>query len=91
MQKDLFGNDILDEQAMEKPRERGGSPPAVATPAPVGSGPNGETCKTCRFSYAREFSQRYWKCALVKATRGEGTDIRIKWAACSQWDARGDG
>lgn len=36
----------------------------------------------------REFAKRYWKCGLVKATGGPGTDIRLKWAACSRWEAK---
>jgi len=31
---------------------------------------------------------RPWKCGLVKATGGPGTDIRLKWAACSRWEAK---
>jgi hypothetical protein len=54
--------------------------------APIGSGPAGETCGSCQNCYRVEFSKVYWKCRLVKATRGPGTDIRRKWAACSRWE-----
>lgn len=54
--------------------------------APIGSGPQGETCKTCIHAVCRTYSKRYWKCDLVKATCGPGSDIRLKWAACSRWE-----
>lgn len=56
--------------------------------APIGSGPKGETCRTCVHSYCRTFAKSYWKCDLVKATCGTGTDIRLKWAACARWEAK---
>lgn len=56
--------------------------------APIGSGPQGETCKSCQHAYCRSFAKTYWKCALVKATGGPGSDIRLKWAACSRWEAK---
>jgi hypothetical protein len=60
------------------------------TPAPIGSGPEGETCKTCRHACAAEWhGKRYWKCRLApKWTHGGGTDIRLRWAACYEWAAR---
>lgn len=62
---------------------------ANATPAPVGSGPAGETCGSCRWLVRREYREkRYLKCGLVEESRGAGTDIRAKWAACRQWQPR---
>lgn len=53
-----------------------------------GSGPSGETCKTCRHSFARSMtSKRYWKCGLVPITHGPATDIRVGSPACSKWQA----
>ncbi len=46
--------------------------------APRGSGPEGETCKTCVHSYHYEYAKRYWKC----------DDIRLKWAACARWEKK---
>lgn len=60
-----------------------------ATPAPIGTGPVGETCRTCCHAYKQGYHDRsYWKCGLVEETRGSGTDIRLKWLACRQWDAK---
>lgn len=55
--------------------------------APPGTGPEGESCRTCAHSYVGNKSgkKNYWKCALVKATKGAGTDIRLKWPACRRW------
>lgn len=60
----------------------------LATPAPVGSGPDGETCKTCRFAERiRWHDKTYHKCKLMEKywTHGGGTDIKLRWAACKSW------
>lgn len=56
--------------------------------APIGSGPAGETCKSCIHARSTMFAKRYWKCDLVKATRSPKTDIRLKWAACSRFEKK---
>lgn len=56
--------------------------------APIGSGPEGETCKTCVHARSVTFSKTYWKCDLVKATASPKTDIRLKWAACARWEKK---
>lgn len=62
----------------------------LATPAPVGSGPEGMTCRQCEF-YTRVDYQAgtYLKCGLMQKqwTHGAGTDIRAKWPACSEFKA----
>lgn len=79
----LFGWD----QPMQPPtKKKTGQPKGNASP--IGSGPAGETCGSCAKCYRVEFSKVYWKCALVKPTCGPGTDIRRKWAACSQWQKK---
>lgn len=53
-----------------------------------GSGPKGETCKTCVHSCATGgYRKTYYKCAVIKHrwTHGPGTDILIKSPACSMW------
>ncbi len=69
-----------------------GGPPPVFVKNPVwgyaarpGSGPAGESCKTCACAYAVGRTRNYWKCSLVKRTSGPGSDIRLKSPACSQW------
>lgn len=62
---------------------------AKGSAAPIGSGPRGETCGTCKHAYSRNGGRRnYWKCDLVKATGGPGSDIRLKWPACSRFDQK---
>lgn len=61
------------------------------TPAPIGSGPEGETCGTCRHKSSQGGTAgRYLKCGLLEEhwTRGPGTDIRAWWAACRYWEAK---
>lgn len=86
--KDLFGNELTVEEAksIEKKGKRRTVPKGNA--APIGSGPKGETCKTCKYAYrtGTGYGKGFWKCKLVRPTRGPGTDIRLKWAACSRWE-----
>jgi hypothetical protein len=53
-----------------------------------GSGPEGETCGTCKNLISRHMSKTYFKCDLVDWTGGPGTDIRKKSPACSHWEAK---
>jgi hypothetical protein len=63
---------------------------SVPTPAPPGTGPAGETCKTCAF-YRRVRWQAgvHLKCERIKKrwTHGLGTDIKANWPACAEWQA----
>jgi hypothetical protein len=56
--------------------------------APPGSGPAGETCKSCKHIYRHQMANIYLKCALTRAhwTGGPGTDIRAGAPACSKWE-----
>lgn len=58
--------------------------------APPGTGPDGETCRTCKhYAYNHNrTSRRYPKCALMEAvwTHGPGTDIKARSPACSCWE-----
>jgi hypothetical protein len=75
----LFGDDFTK-----------GTGPAVAkrcTPAPCGSGPEGETCGTCEFLVRLKYrSSTYIKCGKVEHlwTNGAGSDVRVKWEACRE-------
>jgi len=53
-----------------------------------GSGPEGETCRSCANVVAHHYSRTFYKCALVTPTHGAATDIRLRWPACSGWRAR---
>lgn len=51
-----------------------------------GQGPKGERCGTCGNCYGiRHNIKIYYKCGLLAPTSGEGTDIRLKTAACQHW------
>lgn len=51
-----------------------------------GAGPAGETCNTCDHVRVQPGTQkRYYKCGIGNVTRGPGTDIRLKDAACEFW------
>lgn len=59
-----------------------------ATP---GTGPEGETCKTCVYSCYIQLSKRYYKCERPGAplwTGGPRTDIRMGSPACKGWEAK---
>ena len=86
---DLFGQ-VLPAQTPEKGRRR--STPPNGYYAPPGTGPAGETCKSCKHSIGmRSYSnkKRWYKCerADKKWTHGRGSDILIKSPACSGWEA----
>lgn len=78
---DLFGGPD------EKPRGKHYVAPRGYA-APPGTGPAGETCATCQ--HARRMG-RYAKCGHPIRhhfnTHGPATDIRLRTAACSKWEA----
>ena len=55
-----------------------------------GTGPEGETCKTCKHIYRRRMGRVYLKCGLARQnwTRGGATDILASSPACRKWEAR---
>jgi hypothetical protein len=55
-----------------------------------GSGPAGETCKSCRHLACRELAKRYYKCGLMRPvwTGGRGTDVLLRSPACRRWGAK---
>lgn len=61
------------------------------TPALPGTGPQGETCRTCIHAAKIQYHDNaYHKCDLMKNlwTHGPGSDIKLKWEACDKWEAR---
>lgn len=55
-----------------------------------GTGPEGETCKSCRHSYhGGTGNKRFPKCELTRAchTSTRRTDILMRAPACSKWEA----
>lgn len=65
------------------PKERAPKSGYAALP---GTGPTGETCKTCGNHRARQFAKVYHKCTLTE-TGGATTDIRVSSPACAKWVA----
>jgi hypothetical protein len=86
--KDLFGAEAPDPRELPPKMRRYAVKGYASRP---GSGPAGEKCRTC--AHARKgnidtAAGGFWKCALVKPTRGPGTDIRLKSPACAYWKPR---
>lgn len=83
---DLFGNEITEPRIRFTPSGRK-RPLEVAKgyAARPGSGPQGETCRTCQHAVRR--MARYWKCALLRQCWSGclATDIRLKAPACSHF------
>lgn len=85
---DLFGDPIT--EPLPPPPGSDKRKPTVPRgyAAPPGSGPAGETCRTCAH-YARiKYAKTYLKCARMKAvwTGGPGTDIKAGSPACRLWE-----
>ena len=55
---------------------------------PPGTGPTGETCRTCAHYTLVEHAKVYRKCGRMRTkwTGGPATDIRAGDAACSGWE-----
>lgn len=86
--KDLFGEEITSPAPL---------PPGVRHKTQAkgyadnpGTGPAGETCKTCKHRARIEHAKVYQKCLLAKYrwTGGPGSDIKVASPACSRWEAR---
>jgi hypothetical protein len=56
--------------------------------AQPGTGPIGQTCRTCKHIYRKEMGKTYLKCGLTRRwwTGGGGTDIKASAPACSKWE-----
>ena len=58
--------------------------------APPGTGPEGETCKSCKFKTKKlGVAGHFLKCDLMRSawTGGTGTDIKAKSPACREWES----
>lgn len=55
--------------------------------APPGTGPQGETCKTCQHIERISYAKTYLKCGKFAAqTHGKKTDILASSPACRLWE-----
>lgn len=83
---DLFGQEIV-----EQPKTAG-QPKGYS--APPGTGPVGQTCKTCRHCRRLHWNKRknFYKCVLIakRWTQSYGTDIRLRSPACRNWQSEDD-
>lgn len=54
------------------------------------TGPDGETCGSCRYLVRIQMAKTYLKCGLNRGkwTGGGKTDVRSRWKACSRWEKR---
>lgn len=59
----------------------------AATP---GTGPDGETCGSCRHLVRKQLANIYRKCGLCRPwwTGGGATDVKARSPACSRWEAQ---
>lgn len=58
--------------------------------APPGTGPQGETCRSCQHLERMRYAKTYFKCALNKAkwTHGSKTDIKAGDPSCQKWERK---
>lgn len=92
-QPDLFalaaGNKLSPAERRRLTPRKGTKPNGYAKPP--GSGPAGETCKSCQYFCRIRWSPKksFRKCGLLEAhwTHGPGTDILASAPACSMWQA----
>ena len=94
--RDLFGNEVAappDRALTPKERRKLLYGQISTVPkghaAPPGTGPVGETCRSCKNYTLRKWAGTYRKCLLMKEhwTSGGRTDIRAKDPACKKWEA----
>ena len=86
--KDLFGREVTEAEARQLLRRKGTRPKGYYYQP--GTGPAGETCKTCKHITRHGSSRRtYLKCGLNRSrwTRGPGSDILAGAPACKYWEA----
>jgi hypothetical protein len=85
---DLFGETVILEISESKAVRKPTRPNGYA--APPGTGPQGETCKSCAHSVRvnQNTAGTYRKCALMRAnwTGGPGSDILFRSPACRHWE-----
>lgn len=90
--RDMFGNEITiaEARSMMGRTGKGRKPTQKRGYAAIpGTGPDGETCKTCRHIYRNKMAKTYLKCSLMREhwTGGAGTDIKASAPACRRWEA----
>jgi|SRR5215831_7444575 len=65
--------------------------PVKGYAAQPGSGPEGETCRSCTHCVQKGwYEKNFYKCELMRAvwTNSYGTDIRLRSPACRFWEEK---
>jgi len=85
--KDLFGDEVEEPKALPPGGKRRSTVPNGYAARP-GTGPAGETCKTCKHICRHRWSKVYLKCGMAKGlwTHGPGSDIKASSPACAKWE-----
>lgn len=88
--RDLLGQPhaLTPEQKRKIGRGKRREPVPAGYAALPGTGPEGETCKTCKNMVRVTFAKTYRKCGLMRAqwTGGGKTDVRARSPACKRWE-----
>lgn len=68
----------------------GGTFRPLAYPAAPGTGPDDQTCGSCKHCWSTRSGsggpKRYYKCGLMSMSRSANTDIALRSEACSYWE-----
>lgn len=91
---DLFGHESVHDRlgAMTDAERRRMRRRAYSVPRghamPPGTGPEGETCGSCRHLVRNRMAKTYLKCGRNEAawTGGPKSDVRARDAACGKWE-----
>lgn len=87
--KDMFGNEIDIAEARRILHSK--TPQKKGYAAPPGTGPEGETCRSClHYRSVCGGSKSFPKCMLMREswTHGYGSDILARAPACRKWEKR---
>ena len=84
--KDLFGETVVFDESKPAPKRK--DPVPRGHYRPKGTGPTGETCKSCRHLVRKTMAKTYLKCGLARAiwNGGRASDVRASDAACEGWE-----
>lgn len=90
--RDMFGNEISEEEARFLLKRRRGTQPQGYAAKP-GTGPKDETCGSCDHLVRNRLAKTYLKCSLMRRvwTGGRATDVKARSPACKFWKADHNG